>query len=220
MIRYFVTVGLIFFIADLFGQQVRFGLEGSPGIGYYFDSNNTPGVKSEPKFNYAVGGKAIIQLKDSVLFLETGFQYQQRGSKQTGIPLVTEKVDINIDHAFYAIPLLIRVEFSNWFLTVGPTFEKYIETRYFDAINGKKRAIEFPPFGKIYSDKLGFEFNAGYNINLFKGVSFCPHLNYNMGRFYRFKQSNQTGFVYNIEAGFTLLYGFNWKKPPIEQPKF
>lgn len=220
MLRFFISTGLILVCSNLFGQQIRVGLEGSPGISYYFASKNIPGVKSEPKFNYAVGGKAIIQLKDSVLFLETGFQYQQRGFKQIEAPLKTENLDIRINKSYYAIPLLVRLEFSNWFVALGPTFENYLKTKYNDVKSGTQRVIEFPPYGKFHWDKMGLEFNAGYSFNFLKRFTFNPHVNYNMGGYYRFKNFKQTGFDYNIEAGFTLLYGFNWKEPPIEQPKF
>ena len=140
-----------------------------PFEGKYFQS------KIVPRFMFNYGLQYVYELWDSLISIETGLYYTDRGGLEKDVIFEyyskEGKLITNSDmfyHSYYlGIPILLRIEFKKLYTSVGPTLDYYLLTKVVRIPEANKTEKGMYAVNRFfYRVSGGLDFNVGAQFSL------------------------------------------------------
>jgi hypothetical protein len=157
-------------------SKMRLGFKLLPGIADASLSREPqPYLNINPRLTFSFGGQFIYSIKDSLLYLESGIQFCDKGSLQkdfvssysTSSGSFTKTSDIYIHSYYYSIPLLLRIEKSHFYASAGVSADIYSHTKWlYTPEENKIERSNWRADGFSNTVKLGAQINVGIQMSL------------------------------------------------------
>lgn len=215
---FFLFAVSFFIFSSAKGQFLKVGIKTLPGVTntYIENAKNSP-VEIKPRFTFNYGAYATIKLIDSLLFLETGFYNSNRGSFSSNAPYFGVPVSLYTNNLFWSIPIMVRLEKKQFYISLGPTIELYRKTIYRFENNIPDEEIIFPRLG-VFGENFGIILNTGYQWKITKSISLATEISLNPSSIYKDSFGN-LNYYKTASLGVGFQYNF-FKKKIVEQPVF
>ena len=214
-----ISTLFIFLTLPALGQhsKSRIGFKLLPGVSDTHDPTVQQNFQNRihPRFTFNFGGQYIHSIKDSTFFIETGFYYTDRGTKQsdfiseyyTSQGNFTKKSDIYIHNYYFSLPLLFRFERRHFYVSFGGSIDYYSHTKWIwtpEEDNIEKN--NYRPNGFSNSFKFGANLNIGAQIKIAERIGLYIEGNINPSEFYRNPFDKKLFFFWNylLGTGLTL----------------
>lgn len=199
-----------------FGQKSRIGFKLLPGLAdvhEQFEKQNFQNTL-RPRFTFNFGGQYILQLKDSLIFVETGIYYTDRGNVQKDFIIQyyylggdsTTTSDIYYHHYYISIPILFRLEIKNLYASIGPTFDYYLKTKRVwtpEEDKVEKGGLRRSFFKNV---KLGVDLNIGGQFRLTDHLGLFIEGSFHPSRFAEDKINKEWFYFLTYEFGTGLNF--------------
>ncbi|MBK9591092.1 MAG: hypothetical protein IPO32_06180 [Crocinitomicaceae bacterium] len=197
----------------------RIGFKLLPGLTNIYDPLEEQNFQNNlhPRFTFNFGANYIREIKDSLLFLETGIYYADRGALQKDFvaiyntsqgPLTTTS-DIYVHNYFVSIPLLFRIERKFFYASIGGSIDYFTHVkRVWTPEESKIEKSNWRPDGFSNSFKFAASLSIGAQINLTNQLGLFVEGNFNPSGLYKDKVNNKYSFFWNYLIGTGLAYRF------------
>jgi hypothetical protein len=200
------------------GQKYRLGVKFLPGLTDDHDPYEKQNFQNriKPRFTFNAGADFIFGVKDSLLFIETGIYFIDRGNVQKDFVSVfdtlqdngkyTRTSDIYLHRCYLSIPLLFRVEYKGFYFSLGPTIAYYLTSVY--VWTGENKAVDKMRWTKGILKDIEFDFdvNIGKQFRVCKRIDLFVEAGFNPGEFHRDPVNKKLYYNLTYELGTGLTY--------------
>jgi len=226
MIRNIKLILLLFLFGTLsvVGQKsnTRIGFKLLPGLTGSYVPNEPQQIQNSiyPRFTFNFGVLYIRGIKDSLLFIETGLYYSDRGGLQKDVTIEYggENGPTTSDiysHSYYlTLPFLLRMEFKHFYASIGPTFDFYTHTKYvWTPMEDKIERSNYVSGGFFSRFKIGAVLNVGTQIKLTDKLGLFIEGSFNPSEFQKDQVSEKYLFFMNYLLGVGITYNLHKNLP-------
>lgn len=196
-------------------SNTRIGFKLLPGLTGSYVPNEPQQIQNSlySRFTFNFGLLYIREIKDSLLFVETGLYYSDRGGLQKDVILMNgvengSTISDIYSHSYYiTLPFLLRMEFKHFYASIGPTFDFYIHSKeIWTPMEDKIERSNYVSGGFFSRFKIGAVLNVGTQIKLTDKLGLFIEGSFNPSEFQKDPVSKKYVFFMNYILGVGITY--------------